>query len=101
MTPSRPAPLQETSHSGCGTALAFETARPAQTPAMNDPHAQAIEKLAHELWIGRGRPEGSPELDWLRAEQMLRIPTLQQKAARSTEAARSARKVVPDDSCDA
>ena len=27
--------------------------------------------LAHDLWIERGRPIGSPEVDWLRAEELL------------------------------
>jgi Protein of unknown function (DUF2934) len=29
-------------------------------------------RLAHELWRARGCPEGSPEEDWLRAEEQLR-----------------------------
>ena len=28
--------------------------------------------LAYELWAGRGRPEGSPQEDWFRAEKALR-----------------------------
>jgi hypothetical protein len=28
-----------------------------------------VEKLAHKLWEERGRPLGSPEVDWLAAEQ--------------------------------
>jgi Protein of unknown function (DUF2934) len=31
-----------------------------------------IEKLAYLLWEQRGRPSGSPEKDWLRAERQLR-----------------------------
>jgi hypothetical protein len=31
-----------------------------------------IERLAHEFWVQRGRPIGSPEEDWFRAEQRLR-----------------------------
>ena len=34
-------------------------------------HAE-IAALAHELWIARGRPEGSPEEDWYRAAKELR-----------------------------
>jgi hypothetical protein len=37
-----------------------------------DPEEHAIAVLAHELWSQRGRPEGSPELDWFRAEEILR-----------------------------
>jgi hypothetical protein len=66
---------------------------------MNHPENQAIEKLAHELWIGRGRPQGNPEEDWLRAEQMLRIPTVQERT-RDPRSARKFPKVVPDDNCD-
>ena len=28
-----------------------------------------VEKLAYKLWERRGRPIGSPEVDWLAAEQ--------------------------------
>jgi hypothetical protein len=65
------------------------------------PDPTAIEKLAHELWIGRGRPEGSPETDWLRAEQILRAPTVQEKSRSGPRTARKVPRVIPDDSCDA
>ena len=28
-----------------------------------------VEKLAHKLWEQRGRPVGSPDIDWFAAEQ--------------------------------
>jgi hypothetical protein len=28
-----------------------------------------VERLAHELWEQRGRPVGSPDVDWFAAEQ--------------------------------
>jgi hypothetical protein len=28
-----------------------------------------VEKLAYKLWVQRGRPIGSPDVDWLAAEQ--------------------------------
>lgn len=31
----------------------------------------AIAKLAYDLWIERGCPEGSPEEDWFRARGLL------------------------------
>jgi hypothetical protein len=31
----------------------------------------AVAKLAYQLWLDRGSPLGSPEEDWLRAEQAL------------------------------
>ena len=34
-------------------------------------HREAIEKLAHELWINRGCPANSAEADWLEAEKKL------------------------------
>jgi Protein of unknown function (DUF2934) len=36
-----------------------------------DTHAE-ISKLAYTLWCQRGCPEGSPEVDWFRAEQKFR-----------------------------
>jgi hypothetical protein len=32
---------------------------------------EAVAKLAYQLWLDRGCPLGSPEEDWLRAEQVL------------------------------
>ena len=31
----------------------------------------ALVALAYELWLGRGCPIGSPEVDWFRAEELL------------------------------
>jgi len=28
-----------------------------------------VEKLAHKLWVQRGSPVGSPDVDWFAAEQ--------------------------------
>ena len=35
------------------------------------PEPEEIASLAYRLWQQRGCPEGSPEADWLRAEQEL------------------------------
>jgi hypothetical protein len=35
-----------------------------------------IAALAHALWRARGCPEGSPEVDWLRAAEQLRSRSL-------------------------
>jgi hypothetical protein len=35
------------------------------------PSHDQIERLAYALWEQRGRPDGSPEQDWHRAEQAL------------------------------
>lgn len=32
---------------------------------------EAVAKLAYQMWLDRGCPLGSPEEDWLRAEQLL------------------------------
>ena len=33
------------------------------------PNTREIAALAHQLWVERGRPEGSRETDWTRAER--------------------------------
>jgi hypothetical protein len=45
--------------------------RPAASQATHVPDSSSIAALAYHLWIERGCPEGSPEIDWLRAEQEL------------------------------
>lgn len=35
------------------------------------PDSSSIAELAYQLWLERGRPEGSPEIDWYRAEESL------------------------------
>ena len=44
---------------------------PATPPAAPGGDAAAIAGRADELWQARGRPMGSPEIDWLRAEEEL------------------------------
>jgi hypothetical protein len=39
--------------------------------AKHVPDYQEIAQLAQQFWIERGRPFGSPEVDWLRAEASL------------------------------
>jgi hypothetical protein len=41
-----------------------------ETPA-NNARTEDIARLAYSLWEARGRQDGSPEVDWLRAEQEL------------------------------
>jgi len=43
------------------------TERYAPNPA--DPETRA--RLAYELWLQRGSPDGSPEEDWFQAERLL------------------------------
>ncbi len=37
-----------------------------------EPSPETIAALAHELWVRRGCPQGSPEEDWYRAEEELK-----------------------------
>jgi hypothetical protein len=39
----------------------------------NDIETWRIRRLAHQLWHQRGRPFGSPNDDWFRAERILTI----------------------------
>lgn len=43
-----------------------------ETPAAHTPSREEIARLAEKFWAERGWPEGSPEQDWLRAEQELK-----------------------------
>jgi len=37
---------------------------------------QVIKELAYEYWEQRGRPVGSPEVDWYKAEQRMKSSSL-------------------------
>jgi Protein of unknown function (DUF2934) len=37
---------------------------------------EVIKELAYEYWEERGRPMGSPEVDWYKAEQTMRSSRL-------------------------
>lgn len=41
-------------------------------PANLNPNPQQVEALAYQLWVQRGRPNGSDQFDWFRAEEELR-----------------------------
>lgn len=45
-----------------------ESAQQTETGAAQE----RIEALAYEHWLARGCPAGSPEVDWLRAEEDLK-----------------------------
>lgn len=51
-------------------------------PPMETPDHSQIATLAHELWMERGCPEGSPEIDWENARQMLASPLKRNWSAR-------------------
>ncbi len=52
------------------TGTRSSSARPRKKNRVEVSH-QDIAKRAYELWIGRGRPFGSPETDWFQAEAEL------------------------------
>jgi Protein of unknown function (DUF2934) len=54
-----------------GTAKKRKPAAKKLTPAV-EPSREEIARLAERYWAERGWPEGSPEQDWLRAEQELK-----------------------------
>jgi hypothetical protein len=41
--------------------------------AVSEPSQEEIATLAYSYWVARGYTGGSPEEDWLRAEQELRV----------------------------
>jgi hypothetical protein len=53
-----------------GTVKRRKPAAKKMAPA--EPTREQIARLAEKYWAERGWPEGSPELDWLRAEQELK-----------------------------
>jgi hypothetical protein len=44
---------------------------------MDASNPEDISNLAHQLWIERGSPVGSPDEDWLQAEKILQETSLQ------------------------
>lgn len=50
-----------------------ESPKDAAQKIISEPRNQAeLSALAYELWIQRGCPIGSPEVDWFRAEKDLK-----------------------------
>ena len=49
-----------------------------------DFHEQ-VARLAYVLWQERGRPEGSPEVDWYQAEEQVQIRASEKKPAGSSD----------------
>ncbi len=52
--------------------------RPLVTPPSD---SSSIAALAYRLWQERGCPEGSPEVDWLRAEEELSRQSIKPESA--------------------
>ena len=69
--------MSQASHKeATATSLQETTQSPVSVPAGSPtskigdiPSREQIAKLAYQLWEQRGRPEGSPDEDWLRAEE--------------------------------
>ncbi len=53
----------------------------AEGKAVLDTDSGATAALAHLLWLERGRPIGTPDADWFRAEEMLRPQDLRRENA--------------------
>lgn len=55
-----------------------KTSATSNTEALRDrnagvePERDQMKQLAHQLWQARGCPEGSPEVDWINAEQQMK-----------------------------
>jgi hypothetical protein len=61
-----------------------------RTRAAGTENSQAtVATLAYELWLGRGCPIGSPEIDWFRAEEVLKSQTEATAGMALEETARS------------
>lgn len=43
----------------------------ARPVVVQEPDSYSIAVLAYQLWHARGCPDGSPEIDWFRAEEEL------------------------------
>ncbi len=63
ITPATPKPRKRTTKK--------EVTSPSASPSLSPSHEE-IARLAEKYWAERGWPQGSPEQDWLRAEQELR-----------------------------
>ena len=44
-----------------------------QPGASDCPEAEEVARLAHQYWLERGSPIGTPEEDWFRAEEEFRL----------------------------
>jgi Protein of unknown function (DUF2934) len=58
-----------------------------EEPAMADPTSEheSIARLAYSYWLERSCPEGSPEQDWLQAEQAVQLSKLAKQVGRETD----------------
>ncbi len=73
-------------------------ASPATPPTAPDGDAAEIAGRADELWQARGRPMGSPEIDWLRAEGELAKAAENPPAPPDARSSSASTATPPDDS---
>jgi len=81
--PAEDLPLQAASHSGSSPSAAHSlepgTARLGQSPSERDRTSgitdEQIAVRAYEIWLGRGKPQGTQEEDWLEARRQLHETT--------------------------
>jgi hypothetical protein len=73
MTGDKETPMTtKSSEAPNGTAKRRKPAAKKTVVAPPTPSREEIARLAEKFWAERGWPEGSPEQDWLRAEQELK-----------------------------
>jgi hypothetical protein len=65
-TTTRKAPAKKSAAAPAGEPVAVDTVAAKRNPTYDE-----IAMLAVQFWNERGRPFGSPEVDWLRAEATL------------------------------
>ena len=56
---------------------------PQVQPASDRPEAEEVARLAHQYWLERGSPIGTPEEDWFRAEEEFRLQRRQLEQERN------------------
>ena len=69
-TPVKPTAKSSNKSAGARTRKAAGT-KGAAPIAATEPSREEIARLAEKYWAERGMPHGSPEHDWIRAEQEL------------------------------
>jgi hypothetical protein len=65
-------------------------------PAAAASHHEAVARLAYEFWLSRGRPVGTAEEDWRRAEEEVRkrarMPALTEKSGYAVKSGNPVRR---------
>lgn len=74
VTESTPVEAPAPATMAAAVAAGAETPVPvtAAAPVAPEVRAEEVAELAYHLWVSRGCPMGSPDEDWLRAEEKLR-----------------------------